>query len=109
MVIDHHIERKPPKGVIVVRLGVHNDPAVEPGRIRLCQSGDIGAQQPDHGQVVRPFDHVDAANVDRGDFAPQQTLYRHGTGNGVRVGVDQDQNPIFSGKDVIKTAQALCI
>ena len=63
---------------------------------------EIHAQQASHRYVVRTFNNVNIGNGYPGDPSPKQSFYRHGAGNGIRIGINQNENMIIVCKLIIK-------
>jgi hypothetical protein len=66
----------------------------------------FGSQQPDHSQVIGSFDFIDVSDCGTGDFVPQEAADSHGTGNGIRIRIDQNQYGVIARKLVIKSPQS---
>ena len=106
VVIDNDIGFELLEKFIMGRLGIDNDEFRKPACLDFSKQDQANAQKAQHGQVVGPFDHIGAGDGDPGHFTPEETLDRHGAGNGVRVGINSDQHLVFAGKYIVETPES---
>jgi hypothetical protein len=98
MVIDYRRIMKLTEKIIMSGLAVSQDEFVELVRIYFIQEQQREAQESDHRQVVKPSNRPDDSDGSRCRFMPKESFYRKGRTDGVRVGVDDDQDGIPGGE-----------
>ena len=103
--IDNHVGRGLSQQFVMRRLGVDHNKAVKAGAIYSGDMNQFDAQQANHGQVIRSIDLIDACDGDAGNLTPEQPFDRHGAGDRIGIGIDDDQDLIVIGELAIKASQ----
>jgi len=94
MVIDDRVKGHFFKTNQMVRLGVDQDLLGVLLHRQGVESFDGDLEALHHGHVVEPADLVGVADGDAVDPIAEQPLERHGRGNGIGIGADDDQDGI---------------
>ena len=88
---------------MVRRLVVHQGLTVEVLGLDLLERGEGNAQELHHPLILGAGDGADGGYDTRSQAVPQEAFQGQGAGNGVRVGINQDQQPVFMAEKLVES------
>jgi len=100
MVIDDDIKAMFAQLLIMMRLGIDDRPLCEFGGIQVPDGTLLDLQEFDEGQIVRPFDRVNAKDHGLLDLPPEKALQGKSACHGIRVGINDHGHRILRGYDL---------
>ena len=88
---------------MVRRLAVHQGLAVVFLGLDLLEGSEGNAQELHHPLILGAGDGPDGRYDTRTQAVPQEAFQGQGAGNGVRVGINQDQQPVFMAEKLVES------
>ena len=101
--VDDHVVAMSPQQFMVRGLAVHQGRAVVVSGVKLLEGGEGDAQELDHPLILGAGDGADGGNGAAGQAVPQEAFQGQGAGNGVRVGINQDHQPVFMAEKLVES------
>ncbi len=92
---------------MVGRLAVHQGLAVVVLGDHLLEGREGNAQELHHPLILGPGDGADGGDDTRSQAMPQEAFQGQGAGDGVRIGIDQDQQPVFMAEKLVESLHGI--
>ena len=97
------VKVKAAEDLVMLRLAVHQGLALEILGVDLLDGGQGDPQKFHQPLVLGPGDGADGGDDAGREAVPQQAFQGQGAGDGVRVRVDEDQEAVLMGKELVES------